>query len=310
MSAQATVDVPTYPGFGPARWIDVDGIRTWYADQGSGPTIVLVYGGNAGPPTSGGGVCAMVWSETFQRLSRFARVIVYDRPGNGYSSAPERDEDFTMAFNVAHLIGFLEALELEPVHLIGHSRGGFLTTRATLLRQDLVRSLTIVTSGTLGPGVPMNAVALSGNPHSPYGMEGMLWVHERYSYGTEHVTEEWMAPFVDHMADEPYRRMLERITRQRLLERFFRPGLAADKRETLRWLEEGRLQRPTQIVWGRTDRTVPVKLGFDLFDIVAGKGTPVTLSVVDKSGHFPYREHPQWFDDTVRDFVAEVEKDA
>jgi 2-hydroxy-6-oxonona-2,4-dienedioate hydrolase len=192
---------------------------------------------------------------------------------------------------------------------VGHSRGGFIVTRTALRRQDLIQSLTIITSGTLGPGVGMNAVALAGNPHSPFSLEGMKWGYKKYSYDTTHVTDEWVQPFVDHMEAEPYLKMMVKITAGRLIERFFIPELARDKRETLQWLREGRLQRPIQIVWSLTDATVPAQLGYDLYDIVARHETRVTLSMIDKSGHFPYREHPQWFDDMLTTFVAEVEAD-
>jgi pimeloyl-ACP methyl ester carboxylesterase len=308
MSVQ-TDTVPTYPGFPPGRYLEANGLNTWWTEQGSGPPVVLVYGGNFGSPAFGGGCCAMCWDDTLQRLARTNRVITYDRPGNGYTEAPQRDEDFTMEFVVDHLIAFLEAIDVGPAHLIGHSRGGFLTTRTTLRRQDLVASLTIVTSGTLGPGVGMNAVALAGNPYSPFSFEGLKWGYEKYSFDPSHVTDAWIRPFVDHMEAEPYLTMMERITAGRLIERYFIPELARDKRETLRWLEEGRLQRPAQIVWSLTDPTVPVALGYTLFDIVARHEARLTLNVIDKSGHFPYREHPRWFDDTINNFVTEVEAD-
>jgi 2-hydroxy-6-oxonona-2,4-dienedioate hydrolase len=304
-----TLTAPTYPGFPPGAWREVNGLRTWWTEAGSGPPVVLVYGGNFGSPAFGGGCCAMCWDGTLQRLAQSHRVITYDRPGNGYTDAPVRDEDYTMEFVIDHLIAFLESLDVGPVHLVGHSRGGFIVTRTALRRQDLIQSLTIITSGTLGPGVGMNAVALAGNPHSPFSLEGMKWGYAKYSYDTTHVTDEWVQPFVDHMEAEPYLKMMVKITAGRLIERFFIPELARDKRETLQWLREGRLQRPIQIVWSLTDATVPVQLGYDLYDIVARHETRVTLSVIDKSGHFPYREHPQWFDDTLTTFVAEVEAD-
>ncbi|MBS1888516.1 MAG: alpha/beta hydrolase [Actinobacteria bacterium] len=309
MSAAPPPSAPGYPGLGEGAWTTAEGLRTWWTEMGDGAPLVLVYGGNFGSPAFGGGNCAMVWSDTFERLAASLRVITYDRPGNGYTAVPPRPEDYTMEYVIGHLVGFLEQLDAGPVHLLGHSRGGFIVTRAALLRQDLVKSLTIVTSGTLGPGVGMNAVALAGNPHSPFSLDGMKWLHSGYSYDPGHVTDEWMQPFVDLLEGEQYRAMMEQIEGERLLERFFFPQLQRDKRETLRWLEEGRLQRPVQILWGLTDRTVPVRLGYDLFDILARHETRVTLSVTDKCGHFPYREVPGWFDDMVTTFIEEVEAD-
>jgi 2-hydroxy-6-oxonona-2,4-dienedioate hydrolase len=303
--------VPRYPALGEGKWMDVLGLRTWWTEsgEGDGAPLVLVYGGNFGPPTFGGGNCAMVWADTFERLAQNRRVITYDRPGNGFTEPPIDDHDYTMQFVIDHLIEFLEKLDCGPVNLLGHSRGGFIVARTALLRQDLVRSVTIVTSGTLGPGIGMNAVALSGNPFDPASLEGLTWVHEHYSYLTEHVTEQWMLPFYELVQADQYQRMLERITSGRLLERFFIPELSRDKRETLRWLEEGRLQRPVHILWGLTDPTVPVQLGYDLYGMLARHEARVTLSVIDKSGHFPYREHPEWFRDVVDSFLTEVDLD-
>src|SRR5689334_4617918 len=96
----------TYPGFPPGRELEAAGLRTWWTEQGDGVPVVLVYGGNFGSPSFGGGCCAMNWDGTLQRLATRHRVITYDRPGNGYTEAPKRDDEFTMATVVDHLIAF------------------------------------------------------------------------------------------------------------------------------------------------------------------------------------------------------------
>ena len=63
---------------------------------------------------------------------------------------------------VRHAAGFIRALGLPPVHIVGHSRGAYAAIRLTLENHDLVRSVTIVNTGTLSPGVgtvPMGTVA-------------------------------------------------------------------------------------------------------------------------------------------------------
>lgn len=295
-----------YPGgLGEGNFIEAHGLKTWWTQAGEGETpLVLVYGGNIGS-----GNCANSWSGTFDRLSESMRVIAFDRPANGYTEPPARAEDYTMEFIVDHLIDLLEKLGVGPVNLLGHSRGGFIVARAALLRQDLVKSVTIVTSGTLGPGVGMNSVALAGNPHPGFSFDAMKWTYSHYSHDASHVTDEWVMPFMERIDSAQNRAARRRIDEERLLERFFFPELRRDKLETLRWLQEGRLQRPTHILWGLSDKTVPVRLGYDLFDIVSRHESRVTLSVADKTGHFPFREVPEWFDDTVRSFLKEVEAD-
>jgi pimeloyl-ACP methyl ester carboxylesterase len=292
-------------------WLSAAGINTWWTSRGEGESpMVLVHGGNFGPPNMGGGLNAMYWDSTLERLGRSMHVIAYDRPGNGYTDYPPTSEQHTMSFVVEHLIDVLQKLDLGPVHLLGHSRGGYVATRAALLRQDLVKSLTIVTSGTLSPALGMTAVVLAHNPHPSGTSEAWRWVLERYSYDTAHVTAEWVEHSVSLMNADRFQVGVRRISDERLLERLFYPQLASEKRETLQWLKEGRLQRPVQLIWSLTDRTVPLENGHELFRLVARHESRVTMSVADKSGHFPFREVPDWFDATLRAFVSEVEADA
>ena len=82
------------------------------------------------------------------------------------------------------------------------------------------------------------------------------------------------------------------------------PLCAKLKRETLAWIAEGRLQRPTQIVWGFNDRTISVEGGITLFDMIAAHERQAQLHVINQSGHFPYREHPARFNALLAGFVA------
>ncbi|MDO8212061.1 alpha/beta fold hydrolase [Conexibacter sp. CPCC 206217] len=302
--ATQSAALPSYPGMPAARSIDVGGIDTWYTEAGSGTPVVFVYGGNFGTPESAPG--AYAWDLAVDALSGSFRTIAYDKPAQGFSGNPADDADFTMAKVVEHLIGFVEALRLPPVHLVGHSRGGYVVTRTTLLRQDLVRSLTIVNSGTLSPGVGTNEVVLARPPHPPYTRESIRWVYESYCHDRRAVTDEWVERSFELVNRDAYREAVERIRRGKLLPTQFLPQLAIDKRETLTWLAEGRLQRPCQIVWGRNDRTAHRERGHELFRTIAANERRTVLNIVDKSGHFPYREHPAWFNDTVGRFIEEA----
>lgn len=290
-----------YPGLPDGRLITVNGLDTWYTEAGSGTPIVFVYGGNFGTPESAPG--AYAWDLTVQGLSGAFRTIVYDKPAQGLTSSPVADSAYTMQTVVDHLIGFIEALKLPPVHLVGHSRGGYVVTRATLLRQDLVRSLTIVNSGTLSPGVGTNEVILAKPPAPPWTRQSIRWVYEQYCHRTEAVTDEWIERSLEILHRPEYRETVERIQQQRLIPNLFLPALARDKHQTLTWLAEGRLQRPVQIVWGRDDRTARLSRGYELFRTLSTHERRVVLDVVDKCGHFPYREHPRWFNDVLGSFI-------
>src|SRR5438270_6741061 len=102
------------------KWLDVNGVRTRYHDQGSGETIVFIYGGNFG--TGDSASSAYTWSENFRALSQRFRVLAFDKIGQGFSDNPPND-DYTMRRVVRHARDFIRALKVEPVHLVGHSRG-------------------------------------------------------------------------------------------------------------------------------------------------------------------------------------------
>jgi len=129
--------------------LDIDGIRTTYYRAGAGMPIVMMYGGNFGSADSCSS--AYAWNLNFAPLSERFDVIVFDKLGQGRTDNPARIEDYTMASVVKHAASFIRALNLPPVHLVGHSRGGYAVTRITKEYPALVHSLTIVSSGTLSP---------------------------------------------------------------------------------------------------------------------------------------------------------------
>jgi len=285
-----------------AREINVSGIRTRYYDIGSGPeTIVFIYGGNFGGSDSASS--AYAWNLNIRALARNHRVIAFDKIGQGYTDAPQRDEDYTMGAVVRHIIGLIEALKLPQAHLVGHSRGGFAATRVGLERPDLVRSLTIVASGTLSPGVGTNEVTLASPPFPPFTRESARWVYENYCFKPETVTDDWIDVVVDILKQPSYLAGVRKMVDEQLGIRLFLPDLTRMKRETLTWINEGRLQRPTQIVWGFNDRTVMMERGMELFSMIGAHERRVTLNVFNESGHFPYREHRERFNALLDHFV-------
>lgn len=284
-------------------YVDVGGIRTAYHDLGSGEqTIVFVYGGNFGGAEASSS--AAVWSLNAGPLSEKYRVVVPDKIGQGYTDVPERDEDYVMSRVVRHIADFIRTMNLPPVHIVGHSRGGFASARLTMEYPELVRSLSIVSSGTLSPGVGTNEVTLANPPFPPFTRESARWVYENYCHNAETVTEEWLDVVMDVLSQPVYRKGVSKMVEEKLGVRLFLPDLARYKRETLAWINEGRLQRPTQIVWGFNDRTVVAERGVEMFNMISAHERRTTLNLVNEAGHFVYREHPERFNALLDAFVT------
>lgn len=290
-------------GFPARQYVEAGGIRTAYHDLGSGDeTVLFVYGGNFGGAEASSS--AAVWEMNAVPLSARYRVVVPDKIGQGYTDVPARDEDYVMARVVRHIADFITATDLAPVHIVGHSRGGFASARLAMEHPELVRTLTIVSSGTLSPGVGTNEVTLANPPFPPFTRDSARWVYENYCHRPETVTEAWLDVVMDVLSQPVYRKGVTKMVDEKLGARLFLPDLARYKRETLAWINEGRLQRPTQIVWGFNDRTVVAERGVEMFNMISAHERRTTLNIVNEAGHFVYREHPERFNALLDGFVA------
>jgi pimeloyl-ACP methyl ester carboxylesterase len=123
-------------------FITVDGVRLHYRDQGVGPPIVLLHG----VAVSGEDFVA---SGMFDRLSQMHRVIVFDRPGYGYSSRPRR-RIWTAQRQARLLLQALAQLGVERPLLVGHSYGALVAAYMGLQGEDAVAGLALL-SGCYRP---------------------------------------------------------------------------------------------------------------------------------------------------------------
>jgi esterase len=118
--------------------VTVDGLRLHYLDWGAprpdAPTMLLVHGGI---------VTAHVWD--FFSLSMRDQFHIYavDLPGHG-DSAWIPEADYSRPRLTVALRGFVEALQLPPMVLIGHSLGGSVALLLAAQLPQLVRSLVLV----------------------------------------------------------------------------------------------------------------------------------------------------------------------
>ncbi|MEO7243247.1 MAG: alpha/beta hydrolase [Variovorax sp.] len=296
LTAQSSIPMPE------GRWIDVDGVRTRYHEAGAGETIVFIYGGNFG--TSDSGSNAATWNLNLLPLADRFQVLAIDKLGQGYTDNPKTDADYTMQAVVQHTAAFIRALDLPPVHLVGHSRGGYAAARMLMENHDLVRSLTLVNSGTLSPGVGTNEVVLSRPPHPKFTAECVRWIYENYSFDPAAVTDDWVNGVLDALDTPKYRESVRKVEDEKLGVKLFLPMLARQKRETLTWIDEGRLQRPTQLIWGYDDRTATLDRGIALFRMIARHERHAQYHIFNQSGHFPFREHPARFNALLARFVS------
>ena len=114
----------------------VNGIEIAYIERGQGQPIVLVHGGTGDLRT---------WERQMEEFGAGHRAIALSCRGYWPNRKLEPDERITLDTFVEDIAAFIEALEIGPVHLIGHSSpGGFGGLLLASRYPDLLRSLVLL----------------------------------------------------------------------------------------------------------------------------------------------------------------------
>jgi pimeloyl-ACP methyl ester carboxylesterase len=123
--------------------IDVEGVRTYYEDTGTGEPLILLHGG----------LCT---AETFDAqtpvLAEHHRVLVPERYGHGRT--PDITGPITYENMAQHTVGFIEAVGLDSAHLVGWSDGALVGLLVALRRPKLVRKLVLIDQFVTLEGAP------------------------------------------------------------------------------------------------------------------------------------------------------------
>ena len=135
------------------RFVKVDGVRLHYIERGEGPVLVLLHGN---------GVMANDFEHSglLDRAAEHYRVIVFDRPGFGYSERP-RSKVWTPQAQARLLHHALQELDVESAIVLGHSWGTMVALAMALEAPDFVRGLVLL-SGYYYPSLRLDAPLMSG----------------------------------------------------------------------------------------------------------------------------------------------------
>lgn len=134
-----------------------------YRVGGKGAPLALVHGGFAAE--------LLTVLERAEPLAGCRRIL-YHRRGYGRSPRPERVRPTTLAENAADLVGLLDHLSLDAVHLVGHSYGALVALATAASHPERVASLTL-----LEAPVPFS------HPAGTQWLESVLPQGERYARG-------------------------------------------------------------------------------------------------------------------------------
>ncbi len=264
-----------------------------YFEAGSGPVLLLIHG-MAGTWEN--------WREVIEPLARRHTVIAPDLPGHG-SSSPGGG-DYSLGALAAGLRDLLIALGHDRATLVGHSLGGGIAMQFAYQFPEATERLVLVCSGGLGPEVSpiLRAAALPGAD---------LFIAA--TAGPGRVVGSALARGLAAIGFKPNADLAE-VARgyASLADRDRRAAFLA----TLRAVVGTEGQRvhagdrlylaggvPVLIVWGRTDRMIPVKHGEAAHDAIPDS----RLEIFDEAGHMPQLEAPARFVAVLERFLEETQ---
>jgi pimeloyl-ACP methyl ester carboxylesterase len=118
-----------------ATYVDLDGLRTWYDEQGSGEPLVLLHPGGAG-------VDSRAFGPNLEVLSGRFRTFSPERRAHGRT--PDVAGPITFEAMAADTVRFLEQVVGGPARVLGASDGATVGLLVALRRPDLVTRLVFV----------------------------------------------------------------------------------------------------------------------------------------------------------------------
>ncbi|HLH21651.1 MAG TPA: alpha/beta hydrolase [Chloroflexota bacterium] len=301
MTEATTAPPPDGLDKGKLKFLDVDGIRTRYYEDGAGEPLVLLHGGQFGS-----GYSLDAWSLVLPALARDFHVYALDKLGQGQTGNPKGD-DYTFDALLAHTYGWLQALGIRGAHLVGHSRGGLLITRLAQEHPAVAKSLVIVDSNTLAPDDPafpageFYAEIARRTPPGPATRATVRLEPEAQAFSPAHITDDFTDRLLENALLPVRQESDERM--KALATTTWLPSMGRAKAEALRQIEAHGMPVPTLVIWGLNDVSAPLRIhGLPLIDLIAAK-TPRTVAVlVNQTGHYVMREQPDAFVRALRAF--------
>ena len=157
------------------RTVTVNGHRLQTYSYGSGERVVFLLNGGPGLPSDYLRV-PHAWLTT-----RGYRVVGYDQLDCGASDRPGDPANWTIARYAAEAEGVRRALGLGPVHLVGHSWGGWMAIEWALAHPGAIRALILENTSADMP----HAVAEVNHLRAALGSETVAMMQRHEAAGTE-----------------------------------------------------------------------------------------------------------------------------
>jgi pimeloyl-ACP methyl ester carboxylesterase len=263
--------LPEY-GAPPSKFVEIEGMRIHYRDEGAGPPLVMLHGF---------GSSLFTWDRWVRQLAGTRRLIRLDLPGFGLTG-PAPDGDYRAERYVRVVAALLDSLGVERSDIAGNSMGGRTALTFALEHPERVRKLILVDAGGFAPMPPPMVYRLAQTPI--LGRLLLLHVTPRFVVRRNLETVYGDPSRLTNAVVDRYQAMTLRAgNRGAMLARMTGPPdpLLADRL--------GELKLPVLIQWGQLDGWVPLSNAYGFQRGIAG----AQLRVYPGAGHVSMEEIPE-----------------
>ncbi len=147
-----------------SNFLDLDGCRYHYVDEGSGHPLLFVHGN----PT-----WSFAWRNLVKEFSRGHRCVAVDHVGCGLSDKPQR-YPYRLATHVANLSRLVETLDLRNATLVAHDWGGAIGMGAVERHPDRFSRLVLMnTAAFRSKAIPWRIAACRIPVLGPLAVRGL-----------------------------------------------------------------------------------------------------------------------------------------
>lgn len=250
--------------------VDLKNCRIFYTQGGPKPDsapIVLLHGW---------AISAAPYHEVLNLLAQHHSVIAPDLPSFARSPYPNLIPDYESYAKI--LLSFLDALNLQQVHLVGHSWGGGIAIALSALAPDRVKSVILVDSTgiptvSIPELIPRRAIEMTAQLLLPRLRLKLIDIPRIFSYNLLFNTGN--------------------VVQALLL------SLRVDLKHLL-----PKIKAPCLLLWSEKDLTEPMSVAHEMAEIIPDS----RLVTVEEGWHEWGLWYPEKFTSLMLDFIHQVER--